>query len=253
MRPSGQLLIQSVALTLASACLVACGSSTSKQSAEPATSPDPSATLGESGSPSPSTSPDAEPTRLPAEAPAEERLLGPADLPGFNEDWTWTTSSTAPVRARNFGRCAKFDVLSIGALDGSQRDYRDQAHPRSPDRAAMQVLTFPDAKTAQRATAVIESWHQDCRARLKSSLPQRSAPQVGPLQDVPVPLGSARWYLVSWAVPGHPGEGHFHAFGIATVEARMALVSMDNLGQDRNYEPGQDPMELAVAAAAARL
>ena len=34
---------------------------------------------------------------------------------------------------------------------------------------------------------------------------------------------------------------------------RMTLLKMDHDGQDHNYEPGQDPMELAVKAASAKM
>ena len=33
----------------------------------------------------------------------------------------------------------------------------------------------------------------------------------------------------------------------------MTLIRMDHDGQDHNYPPGKDPMELAVKAAAAKL
>ena len=34
---------------------------------------------------------------------------------------------------------------------------------------------------------------------------------------------------------------------------RLSLVRMDHAGQDHNYPPGQDPMQLAVKAAAGKL
>ena len=34
---------------------------------------------------------------------------------------------------------------------------------------------------------------------------------------------------------------------------RLTLLRLDHTGQDHNYEPGQEPMELAVKAAATKL
>ena len=34
---------------------------------------------------------------------------------------------------------------------------------------------------------------------------------------------------------------------------RLSLLTMDHAGQDHNYPPGQDPMQLAVKAAAGKL
>jgi hypothetical protein len=34
---------------------------------------------------------------------------------------------------------------------------------------------------------------------------------------------------------------------------RMSLIRIDHAGQDHNYEPNQDPMELAVKAVSTRL
>ena len=65
-----------------------------------------------------------------------------------------------------------------------------------------------------------------------------------------VPNGKGWWYLVSY---NRGGTGHFHSFGVRLDGNRMTLLKMDHDGQDHNYEPGQDPMELAVKAASAKM
>ena len=70
------------------------------------------------------------------------------------------------------------------------------------------------------------------------------------ITPVSVPNGKGWWYLVSYT---KGGEGHFHAFGVVSNRNRMTLLKMDHAGQDHNYPPGQDPMELAVKAASAKM
>lgn len=239
----------SAVFLLGAAALAGCGEdepgadvdATPSVSASPSQTPTPS----ESTSPTaPSASASTTPDALPPGAGLRERLLPAALLPGFNEDWTWQVGSTEPAGSEPFGTCARFDMLSIGAREGVQRTYTEAGAPKSDTVAAMQVYDFADAKTVQRATAVLRSWHDSCR--------ERSSDEVGPIESVDVPDGKGTWYLVT-SPEGAREEGHFHAFGVASVGSRMALITMDNDGQDRIYEPGQDPMELAVAAAAARL
>jgi hypothetical protein len=67
---------------------------------------------------------------------------------------------------------------------------------------------------------------------------------------VSVPSGKGWWYLVSYE---RRGTGHFHSLGMVLSGSRMTLIRMDHDGQDHNYEPGQDPVELAVQAVSARL
>ena len=65
-----------------------------------------------------------------------------------------------------------------------------------------------------------------------------------------MPYGKGWYYLVSYT---RGGEGHFSEFGMAYSGARMTMLTMDHDGQDHSYEPGQDPMELAVMAASAKM
>ncbi len=77
----------------------------------------------------------------------------------------------------------------------------------------------------------------------------------GPTTSVPVSQGHAWWYLVRYRT--HPGlggsHGRFESFGVVVNGTRISMIRMDHDGQDHDYPPGQDPMELAVKAAAAKL
>ncbi len=161
-------------------------------------------------------------------------------MPQLNSTSKWTERRTGPVSARPFGLCQKFDLLSIGALDAVERTFTHDT-----DTAAQQVADFPDAQNAVRASKVVEAWQRDCARRIKGN-----NVRVRPVQDVPVAKGKAWWYLVSFE---RRGEGHFHSLGLVLSGTRMTLIRMDHGGQDHNYEPGKDPMQLAVKAAAVKL
>ena len=96
-----------------------------------------------------------------------------------------------------------------------------------------------------RASKVVQAWQRDCATRIRGT-----GVKVRPFNEVTVPAGRGSWYLVSFEVGG---EGRFHSLGMVVSGTRMTLLKMDHVGQDHNYEPGQDPMELAVKAASAKL
>jgi hypothetical protein len=209
------------------------------------TSGSPSASASAS-TPEPATTPTTT-TPLP-DGPLATRLIEPADLPGFNDEWRWQHASTSHTPVENIGTCAKFDLYSIGATEGITRTYSEAGTSDTTSSAAMHVLRFPDAKTAVRAATVLDSWHDTCAERIKPAL----SPEVGQIQGTGISADRRGWYLVTTTRPGSD-EGHFHAFGMSVSGDRMALLTMDNDGQDRNYEAGEDPMELAIAMAADRI
>ena len=201
------------------------------------TEPTPSATPTPSASATPSSS--AAPT--PSTSPSlKDALLSAAELPKLNSTSPWTQGETAPVRTLPFGLCQKFDLPSIGAEDGVDRLFRSRG-----DAAEQQVVEFGDAQTALRASKVIEAWRRDCAGRVRAQ-----DVTVRPFTDVAVSKGRGSWYLANYT---RRGEGHFHSLGMVVSGPRMTLIRMDHDGQDHNYKPGQDPMELAVKAAAAKL
>jgi hypothetical protein len=169
-----------------------------------------------------------------------DALLSAAELPKLTSTSPWTQGATGPVGTAPFGLCQKFDLTSIGADEGVDRRFRSRA-----DTAGQQVVEFGDAPTAARASKVVEAWRRDCAGRVRGQ-----DVKVGPFTDVAVGRGRGSWYLASY---NRRGEGHFHSLGMVVSGPRMTLIRMDHDGQDHNYPPGQDPMERAVKAAAAKL
>lgn len=192
-------------------------------SAEPTASPTPSESASSTALPSP-----------------EAALLAAADMPQLNDSSPWTEGRTTDPGAQSFGLCQQFDLLSIGALSALERTFT-----AGKDTAGQVVAEFPDAQNAVRASKVIEAWHSECKGQVKGT-----NVKVRPITEVAVPRGGGWWYLVSYQ---RRGSGHFHSLGMVLSGTRMTLVRMDHDGQDHNYEPGQDPVELAVKSVSARL
>jgi hypothetical protein len=194
-------------------------------------------------------------SQSPSQAPVltlRDRLLTGEEVPGFNEEFRWVTGKTRTSEGRTlFGTCQRFGITSIGATELAIRDYRpaqaDAANP--PAEAGELVAEFPDTTTAQRAFAVLKSWRQQCGDRLPGK-PHR----VGALQTVSVDGGTGGWYLLEYPTSGgDPGAAFFDAQGIAVVGTRIVMLELRNVGQDYNYEAGQEPMVAAVQRAAGKL
>jgi len=200
---------------------------------EPTTSASPSATASPSSAPSASPSASRPPT-------PEGALLTGAEMPRLNATSPWKVRRTGPAGMRPFGLCQKFDLLSIGATDAVERTFT-----HGNDTAGQQVAEFADAQTAVRASKVLEAWHRDCAGRVRGQ-----NVKVRPITDVAVTKGTGRNYLVSFE---RRGTGHFHSLGLVLSGPRMTVLRMDHDGQDHNYPPGKDPMELAVKGASTRM
>jgi hypothetical protein len=205
----------------------------------PTPTPGPSSSAGASTSPSATPSTSASPSTAPASTP-EGALLTAAELPQVDATSAWSQGRTGPSSTRPFGLCQKFDLLTIGAESAVGRTFVSGAVT-----AGQQVAVFPDAQNAVRAGRVVEAWHRDCAGRVKGT-----SVKVRPLGDVAVPRGRAWWYLVSYE---RAATGHFHSLGLVVSGRRLTLLRMDQAGQDHDYDPGADPMELAVKTAAAKL
>jgi hypothetical protein len=175
-----------------------------------------------------------------------DRLVPTDHVPGLNATSHWQDGKTGPASPDLFGLCAKVDLLSIGATDVVERTYFPPDD--SDDNAAEQMAEFPDGNTAARAWAVLKSWHDACSQK-RSANPGLT---VRPLVAVPVSIGSARWYLLSWT-PGGEETGRFEAFGMVRNGTRIAVLRMDSSGQDYDYPVGHEPMVGMVNAAATLL
>jgi hypothetical protein len=211
---------------------------------------DKKSSTAEEPTPTDSSEPTDEPTQSPAPTPTtpaptpgapEAALLGAKELPQLNETSAWTVKETKVPGATSFGLCQQFDLLSIGAMSVFERTYTNDAG----DTAAQQIAEFPDAQNTVRAGKVLEAWHDECADQVKGK-----KVKIRPITAAPVAKGKGWWYLVSYT---KGGTGHFHSFGVVINGPKMTLLTMDHAGQDHNYEPGQDPMELAVKAASAKM
>lgn len=241
---------RAVVLLLAAATsglLAGCGQEVGApaDSGYPATSasPDPS-----SSEPSPEgTETSADPD--PAADTLVDALLPAAEVPGFNEEFTWSELATEPSEPADLaGVCHKFEMTSLGAEEVAYRTYQPDS---GEDPAASELVAqFPDEATAARAHEVLLSWRKDCAKTIKGF--QRV--DVGDLEDVSTDQGTGSWYLLIYGpAEGDPDSGYFDAQGIAMVGNRIAVLTLTAIGQDYNYPAGDEPMVTGVRAAASRL
>jgi hypothetical protein len=172
-------------------------------------------------------------------------------VPGPNDGFRWRQGATrAEDPSASFATCQRFAITSIGAEKVLVRTFTPAAPGAAGDRAGSLVATFPDPKTARRAYAVLQAWRGRCADRL-TSYEHRD---VGSLDSVPVAGGSAGAYLLTYGpVRGRPDDAYFDAQGMAVVGSRIALVTLRVVGQDYNYEAGQEPVVAAVQRAARKL
>jgi hypothetical protein len=268
-------------LACVAVCLVlasGCGGEPSDRAEEPTTdaasSPSTPTSSPASESPAPSQTPTPTPTPSPSPtepsasasasatgtapapnpgAPLRDRLLTARELPGFNAEFRWSEASTGPAGpSTSFGTCQRFGITSIGAERAVVRRFVAAVGGRAArhDRAGELVASFADAKTARRAYAVLTAWRAQCADRLK----RYRTSDIGGLQNVSVPRGTAGWYLLTYGpVPGDPDAQFLDAQGMTLVGSRIAMVSMVLAGQDYNYEPGREPMVAALRRAAQKL
>ena len=192
-----------------------------------------------------------EPSETPDEAdgPPAEALLPADELPGFNEEFTWQEQATEDREPPELaGTCDQFELSSIGAEQVAYRTYRPV---QGPGPAASELVAqFPDEMTATRAEQVLLSWRKDCATKLK----KYDMVDVHDLTDVPVDEGTAGWYMVTYGpAEDDPESVYFDAQGVVRVGNRIAVLRMPLIGQDYNYDEGEEPMVLAASAAAARL
>lgn len=259
-RPAARLLAGAVAcLVLVSGCggtgstsasSSPSGSSTGSSTASSTSTSSVSPSGAASSSSTPST-PSASPSSAASPRTLRARLLGAAELPGFNAGYRWRATGTAPESpSSSFGTCQRFSTTAIGAERAVVRRYLPAARSATGDKAGELVATFPDALTARRAFAVLTAWRSRCADRLR----QHTRPHVGSLQDVSVPGGTAGWYLLTYGpVPGQPDAQVFDAQGMVMVGSRIAMVSLALAGQDYNYAAGHEPMVAALQRAARNL
>lgn len=254
--------------SLLAVSLTACSGSGDDDSSTTESSP--SASASEEASPSASPTADKSPKKSPKASPSKvapsgateptptglptpgggtpsaalvKKILTPEELPGLNDQTVWSEKSTGTEGETPFGDCQKSSLTDIGATDVVVRTY--DAH--GSQAGAQLIATFPDAKSAWRANEVLKSWREDCRARIDAPVKK-----VGPLTDVQAQRGTAQSYLVQFGQKGAE-EHNFHGVGITRVGKTLSIITVDVLGQDYNYLPGEEPASLAASAAAGKL
>jgi len=178
-----------------------------------------------------------------------EALLPAAEMPGFDEEFIWSSGRTAPTEPRRLiGTCHRFSMLSIGATEVAHRSY--DPPPNGNAAASELVADFADRKTAWRAYRTVLSWRESCPSQLRA-YPRTD---VSLLEDVSVERGEAGWWLLKYGPIGDdPDVAAFDAEGVVLVGSRVAVVQMVLYGQDYSYEIGQEPMAEAIRRAAARI
>jgi hypothetical protein len=196
--------------------------------------------------PAVTTSPSAQPSPSSSEPPAATglagRLLEAAEVPGFDDGFTWSTSTTGKGEGTGLsGRCHEYALTSIGAFKVVHRAFTPAADgsQASQGAATAVVAQFPDADTARRADAVLRSWHDKCAERHNDT-------DVGPLQDVPIDDALGGWYLLS-----HGSTQD--AQGYARRGSRIAVLTLSTDGGEHTYAPGDEPMAIAIRRAAEKL
>jgi hypothetical protein len=197
----------------------------------------------------PTDEPDPSEPAGPATGGLAGALLPAADVPGFNEEYTWkagTTSDREPPELA--GTCHRFELASLGAEQVAYRTY-DPALGGEAEASEL-VAQFPDEMTATRAEDVLLSWHKDCAKKLEKF----DRVDVGDVTEVATDAGPGHWYLLVYGpAQDDPDSGYFDAQGVVRVGNRVAVLRLALIGQDYNYPAGEEPIVAAVRAAAARL
>ncbi len=232
----------------------------------PATSmtPRPAAPAGSHGTESPASAPSetsapsASASTTPTTAPATakktalpDRLLTAAEMPGFNDHFTWRETGTRKSEGPEpFGTCHKFAMTSIGAMRVAVREFAPTDSADSVTAGHL-VADFADEATARRAFEVLRSWRSQCAEQLS----EYDRSDVGGLQTVDVRGGVGGWYLLTYGPPAGGGQddAFFDAQGMTRVGKRISVLRMRLVGQDYNYSQGKEPMVEAVRTAGAKL
>ena len=189
--------------------------------------------------------PSGSPSDSPVDHPVDlkSRLLSPEELPGVNAITEWSVSGTEDEDGAGHGTCQKFSLVDIGADSSLVRSY-----DASGDVTAVQVLgEFADPKSAWRAHQVVKTWAAECAEMLDAEVEK-----VSKLTAVPVPAGLAQQQLLQYG--NEDAEPHTFA-GVAMTRrgSFLSIVQIDVIGQDYNYDEGDEPAARAAVAANQKL
>jgi len=243
-RVAGSLACSLAAVLAAVLLLAGCGSESpdNDPDADRTGSEDSSTPAGDPTSTPPTSSSPTSPA-APGAPVLETRLLSADELPGVNEITEWDVVSTAAEDGAGHGTCQKFSLVDIGATSSVVRSYA-----ASGDVVAVQVLgEFADAKSAWRAHQVVKTWAAECAEMLDAQVEK-----IGGLTAVSVPGGKAAQQLLQYG--DEDAEAHtFAGVGIIRHGSYLSIVQIDVVGQDYNYDTGQEPAARAAVAANEKL
>lgn len=196
------------------------------------------------------TAEDDSPVASPQAPGIRGKLLTAEEVPGFNEEFSWTVESTRMREGQQpFGTCHKFAMTSIGAAKVAVRTYQPTAENAGPTASHL-VAEFADEMTAKRAFEVLKSWAGECDEELR----EYDRSKAGSLKPVPMEDAIGHWYLLTYGpAPGDPDASFIDAQGLTRVGSTISALEMRLVGQDYNYPSGEEPMVAAVQNAAVRL
>jgi hypothetical protein len=186
-------------------------------------------------------------------ARAKKAQIPASAMPGLNDQWFWKKQSAGPGPGTDVPSvCQKASLTSIGAVTEYRTNY---ASPLDRDAYAVQMTgVFPDEQTVATTEEVLQAWHGQCKTHASKDLGLQRV-KVGELATVPTEAGEGhQWLTIYGPAPGGSAdEGWFEAFGYVADGDTLTVLVIANVGQDYNYEAGQQPMDLAVQEAARRL
>ena len=194
-------------------------------------------------SPTPKPSPTSTGQSTPADPSLVAELLSAQRMPGLNPETSWEEAATYPNEGPDFSVvCQLHPWMSIGSTAVVRRDYAGLAE----STAISLVAEFATGRNAKRADAVWTAWAHDCEATATAAGHKHAH-----INDVPyrvrTVVGPARWWLLTYGpVEGDPQASYLQAFGLVRYNDRLALVRMTSVGQDYSYEPGQEPVAVAL-------
>jgi hypothetical protein len=183
---------------------------------------------------------------------AQDAQIPASDLPGLNDTWTWQVKSEGAGEGDSRpSLCMLSSLESIGAASAYRTDYN---HPGVKNaRASVITAVFPDQHTAVLAKTVLRSWQAQCERRLKKDLGYKRA-SVSKIYTHPTDVGPGEQWLSAFGpVPGRPDDGWFQAEGFVEDGDTMTYIVIVNVGQDYEYDEGQQPLDRALVVAGERL
>jgi hypothetical protein len=257
-------LFTSIVAAVAVAVLAGCSDDPADNVGDDSTSPPntPSSSDTSSSTPPEATeTPTSDPTSSdPTEDPndsgaarAKEAQIPAKHLPGLNDQWFWTREAAGPGPGQDLPSvCQRASLTAIGAVSEYRTDF---GSPLDDESYAVQMTgVFPDEQTVATAKQVLKAWQQKCRMHATEDLGLKSV-RVGDLQTVATVAGDgAQWLTIYGPAPGGSlDEGWFQAAGFVADGDTLTFLVIANVGQDYNYEDGQQPMDLAVQEAARQL